>query len=128
MKYLKRFYNYDSFRKGQDEIIRTVLEGHNTLGVMPTGGGKSLCYQIPALCFDGLSIVISPLISLMKDQIDTLKACKYPAEMINSTVHPYEQRQIMAATASGELKLLYLTPERLRNQNFLKWLQEQKIV
>ena len=114
MKYLKRFYNYDSFRKGQDEIIRTVLEGHNTLGVMPTGGGKSLCYQIPALCFDGLSIVISPLISLMKDQIDTLKACKYPAEMINSTVHPYEQRRIYKLL-SGELAS-YLTPRLLQSK------------
>lgn len=94
---------------------------------MPTGGGKSICYQIPALCLDGMTIVISPLISLMKDQIDTLKNINYPAEMINSTVTVNEQRRIMEAAVRNELKLLYLTPERLKNENFLKWLRMQKI-
>ncbi|HBD96236.1 MAG TPA: hypothetical protein DDY71_14905 [Spirochaetia bacterium] len=125
--FLKKYFGYESFRKGQDSIVQSVLKGNDTLGVMPTGGGKSICYQIPALCLPGMTIVISPLISLMKDQIDTLKEKNYPAEMINSTIEYNEQRRIMEYVNSGRVKLLYLTPERFKNENFLLWLKEQNI-
>ena len=120
---LRDYFGYESFRKGQDKIIESVLAGRDTLGVMPTGGGKSLCYQIPALCFSGVTIVISPLISLMKDQIDSLTQRGYPAAMLNSTVSPEIAREVMESVLSGKIKLLYLTPERFRSQRFLEWLK-----
>ena len=120
---LRDYFGYESFRKGQDKIIESVLAGRDTLGVMPTGGGKSLCYQIPALCFSGVTVVISPLISLMKDQIDSLTQRGYPAAMLNSTVSPEIAREVMESVLSGRIKLLYLTPERFRSQRFLEWLK-----
>lgn len=127
LKILNNIFGYSDFRPGQIEIIKSVLSGCDTLGVMPTGGGKSLCYQVPAMCFPGLTVVISPLISLMKDQIDTLKSKKYPAEMINSTVSFTDQHRIMDDVFAGRVKLLYLTPERLKNEQFVRSLQECKI-
>ena len=123
LKVLHDYFGYEGFRKGQDKIIESVLSGHDTLGVMPTGGGKSLCYQVPALCFSGLTIVISPLISLMKDQLDSLTSRGYPAAMLNSTVSPDVVREVTQDVLSGKIKLLYLTPERFRNQRFLEWLK-----
>lgn len=123
LKVLHDYFGYDNFRSGQDKIIEAVLSGHDTLGVMPTGGGKSLCYQVPALCLPGITIVISPLISLMKDQLDSLAERGYPAAMLNSTVPPEAARETAENVLSGKVKLLYLTPERFRSQRFLEWLK-----
>ncbi|HOV14987.1 MAG TPA: ATP-dependent DNA helicase RecQ, partial [Spirochaetota bacterium] len=125
--YLEKYFGYKEFRKGQELIIGSILEKKDTVGVMPTGGGKSLCYQIPALCFPGLTIVISPLISLMKDQIDFLHSINYPAELLNSTVNQQKQREIVNLIEQNQLKLLYLTPERFKNENFLNWISKQNI-
>ncbi len=125
--YLKQYFGYDSFRPGQKEIIESILKSRDTLGIMPTGGGKSICFQIPALCMEGLAIVISPLISLMKDQTDGLKLINYPAELMNSTVSQERQREIMSEVEAGHIKLLYLTPERFRSRFFMEWLRDQKI-
>ena len=124
---LDRFFGYKEFRKGQELVINSVLSGKDTLGIMPTGGGKSICYQVPALCFDGLTVVISPLISLMKDQMDFLSSKNYPAGMLNSTVNYQMQNSIMKDCEEGNIKLLYLTPERFRNENFIEWLETVKI-
>ncbi|HRU45494.1 MAG TPA: DEAD/DEAH box helicase, partial [Spirochaetota bacterium] len=108
IEYLKQYFHYDDFRLGQKLIIESVLDKKDTVGIMPTGGGKSLCYQIPALCFDGVTIVISPLISLMKDQMDFLNSINYPAGMLNSTVDYFYQNDVKNRTENGSLKLLYL--------------------
>ncbi|MCG8570734.1 MAG: RecQ family ATP-dependent DNA helicase [Spirochaetes bacterium] len=124
---LQQTFGYSDLHPGQNEIIDSVLKKKNTLGIMPTGGGKSLCYQIPALYFNDLTIVISPLISLMKDQIDFLNSLKFPAAMINSTVEYYKQVQIKKMVETGEIRLLYLTPERFKNPQFTAWLADQKV-
>ena len=92
---LQKYYGYKSFRKGQEEIINTILNGEDVLAIMPTGGGKSLCYQVPALCMDGLTIVISPLISLMKDQVDSLTSMGIDASYINSSLSSEDYNQIL---------------------------------
>ncbi|MFC7440372.1 DNA helicase RecQ [Laceyella putida] len=115
---LQKIYGYDAFRPGQRKIIQSILAGHNTMGIMPTGGGKSICYQIPALMFPGITIVISPLISLMKDQVDGLKQLGIPATYINSTLHSYEIEQRIEALREGKVKLLYIAPERLESGRF----------
>ena len=125
--YLEKYFGYKEFRKGQELIIDSILNKNDTVGIMPTGGGKSLCYQVPALCFSGLTIVISPLISLMKDQIDFLHKINYPAELLNSTVNPQKQRDIANMVEQNQLKLLYLTPERFKSEVFSKWISEQNI-
>lgn len=109
---LKERFGYDDFRPGQTEAVSAVLEGRDTLVVLPTGGGKSLCYQVPALLLDGLTVVISPLISLMKDQVDALTARGLPATFINSTLSQTEVSERMARVQRGEIKLLYVAPER----------------
>lgn len=124
---LNKYFGYNSFKEGQELIINSILNKKNTLGIMPTGSGKSLCYQIPALNFKNLTIVISPLISLMKDQIDYLHLKKYPAEMINSTVPYSRQLIIKELLEDNKLKLLYLTPERFKNENFLKFITSLNI-
>ncbi|WP_156319958.1 DNA helicase RecQ [Bacillus sp. FJAT-18017] len=124
---LKTYYGYDSFRAGQERAIIEVLSGRNTLCVMPTGGGKSVCYQIPALLMEGTAIVISPLISLMKDQVDALVQLGIPATYINSSISGREAAERMDAARSGRYKLLYIAPERLESQDFVWELQEMKI-
>jgi len=109
---LKRYFGYDDFRRGQVDVVASVLAGNDTLGVLPTGGGKSLCYQIPALVLPGLTIVISPLISLMKDQVDRLARHGISATFLNSTLGAGEVSTRLARAARGELKLLYVAPER----------------
>ncbi|RYD58198.1 MAG: DNA helicase RecQ [Sphingobacteriales bacterium] len=110
---LKHYFGYDEFRLNQQQIIESVLNGNDVLAIMPTGGGKSICYQLPALLHDGLTIVISPLIALMKDQVDGLLANGIDAAYLNSTVGVHEQQQILSDAKSGKLKLLYIAPERL---------------
>ena len=112
-QYLRRHFGYDNFRPSQQRVIQSVLGGHDTLGVLPTGGGKSICFQIPALVFDRLTLVISPLISLMQDQVEALKRRGVAAAYLNSTLAPAESREIMQAVRTGSLRLLYVSPERL---------------
>ncbi|MEG0260979.1 MAG: RecQ family ATP-dependent DNA helicase, partial [Lysinibacillus sp.] len=116
---LKQHFGYDEFRIGQKNIIEQTLHGQSGLCVMPTGGGKSICYQIPALMLEGLTIVISPLISLMQDQVDALKAADIPAAYINSSLTMQEVDETIQLASSGYLKLLYIAPERLDNDYFL---------
>ncbi len=116
---LKKYFGYDSFRKGQKQIIDAILAGRDVMCIMPTGGGKSLCYQIPALMMPGTTIVVSPLISLMKDQVDALEQMGVPAACINSSMEPDEIRRITNNATNGEYKLLYVAPERLLTGGFL---------
>ncbi|TDL57690.1 DNA helicase RecQ [Paenibacillus dendritiformis] len=115
---LKRVFGYDDFREGQKRIIEYILEGKNTVGIMPTGGGKSICYQIPALMLQGVTLVVSPLISLMKDQVDALHSLGVEAAFINSTQEMGEAGRIVRRAEEGRLKLLYVAPERLESEWF----------
>ncbi|WP_421664425.1 DNA helicase RecQ [Lysinibacillus telephonicus] len=124
---LKQYFGYDSFRIGQEQVIQNVLEGRDTLCVMPTGGGKSVCYQIPSLCSDGTTIVISPLISLMKDQVDILRSNGIPAAFINSSLTYSQIDQTMEDVRNGLTKLLYIAPERLENESFCKELSQLNV-
>ena len=115
---LNRYFGYDSFRPGQSGIVSAILTGHDVLGVMPTGAGKSICYQIPAAILPGVAVVISPLISLMRDQVDALNDVGLPAAFINTTQTPDEQDLVFAQALSGQIKLLYVAPERLETERF----------
>ena len=115
---LNRYFGYDSFRPGQSGIVSAILAGRDVLGVMPTGAGKSICYQIPAAILPGVAIVISPLISLMRDQVDALNDVGLPAAFINTTQTPDEQDLVFAQALSGQIKLLYVAPERLETERF----------
>ena len=126
-KLLQDYFGYDSFREGQETIINYVLDSKSSLCVMPTGGGKSLCYQIPSLLLDGTTIVISPLISLMKDQVDALLQAGIPATFINSTLTTEEVRETMEEVQNGQYRLLYIAPERLESQSFLNQLKKVKV-
>src|SRR5688500_10913621 len=109
---LRERFGYPDFRPGQTKAVSSVLEGRDTLVVLPTGGGKSLCYQVPALVLPGLTVVVSPLISLMKDQVDALNAKGLPAAFINSTLSANDQADRLARAETGRIKLLYVAPER----------------
>ncbi|MEZ0481711.1 DNA helicase RecQ [Planococcus sp. SSTMD024] len=126
-KLLQSHFGYDSFRTGQEQAITQVFDGQNTICVMPTGGGKSMCYQIPALAMEGTTIVVSPLISLMKDQVDSLQAAGIPAASINSSLDFHEVREILHEVQMGIIKLLYIAPERLDSEIFLDGLQGVKV-
>ncbi|MBK9761306.1 MAG: DNA helicase RecQ [Flavobacteriales bacterium] len=119
---LERHFGYKTFRPQQQEIIEHVLAGNDAVVLMPTGGGKSLCYQIPALALDGLTVVISPLIALMKDQVQALQGNGIPAAFMNSSLGYAEEQAISEQLHKGELKLLYLSPERLFAQNVMDWI------
>ena len=116
---LKRCFGYDSFRRGQRELISEILNGHDVLGIMPTGAGKSICYQIPALLLPGLTIVVSPLISLMQDQVASLCENGIPAAYLNSSLDEMTRRETLAAVFQGRVRILYATPERLETESFL---------
>ena len=115
---LTRYFGYDSFKPGQQGIVEALLAGRDVLGVMPTGAGKSVCYQIPAALSPGMTLVISPLISLMRDQVDALNDLGLPAAFINTTQTPDEQAMVFAQAAAGQIKLLYVAPERLETGRF----------
>ena len=120
---MKRYWGYDSFRPLQAEAMASAMSDRDSVVVLPTGGGKSLCFQTPAVCRPGLTLVVSPLISLMKDQVDALRACGVAAATVNSTLSYAERRQVAEQINRGELKLLYASPERLlasRTLDFLK--------
>ena len=110
---LKQYFGYDHFRPLQEEIISTITGGKDTIVLMPTGGGKSICFQLPALLFDGLTIVVSPLIALMKDQVEALKANGIQAGCINSTISHEEADALMLSCRNGNTKMLYVSPEKL---------------
>ena len=116
---LREHYGYSSFKKGQEQIIDSILQGRDTLGIMPTGGGKSVCFQIPALLLPGLTLVFSPLISLMKDQVDALDSLGIPGAFINSSLSYEEVEERIGRAARGQFKLLYVAPERLESARFL---------
>ncbi len=125
---LRTTFGYDSFRLGQQEVIDTVIAGQNALVIMPTGGGKSLCYQVPALAMAGLTVVVSPLIALMRDQVAALKANGVAAGTLNSSTPPEEASAVNAALRDGTLRLLYLSPERLLMDGMIERLQGLKPV
>lgn len=124
---LKQYFGYDTFRPNQLEIIETLLSGRDTVVIMPTGGGKSVCFQIPALVMDGVAIVVSPLIALMKDQVDALRVNGIRAGYVNSSASGVEQLRIMDAARNEQLDLLYVSPERLLSQDFMSFLKTLKI-
>src|SRR3989338_4715840 len=127
IKILKTVFGYDKFRDKQEEIINHIISGKNALVLMPTGGGKSLCYQIPALCLDGVTIVISPLIALMQDQVSAIKELGVKAAALNSSIGAKEIFATKNALKNGELKLLYIAPERLLSPDFMCFLSEIEI-
>ena len=115
---LKQYFGHADFRPGQEALIDALLSGRDALGVMPTGAGKSICYQLPALALPGLTLVISPLISLMKDQVTALREAGLPAAFVNSTVSPREARETYHLAEKGIYKLIYVAPERLSAGDF----------
>src|SRR5512138_3846566 len=124
---LKETFGYDTFRPLQREVIENVLAHRDTLAVMPTGGGKSLCYQIPALLFEGLTVVVSPLIALMKDQVEQLRAFGVPTLFLNSSLSPQEYLENMEYVRRGEVKLLYVAPETLLTPRILALLDSVRV-
>lgn len=120
---LRTYFGFEALRPGQSEVVQAILAGRDAMGIMPTGGGKSLCYQLPALCRPGLTVVVSPLIALMKDQVDALQARGIPAAAVNSSLGAEEYRQVMQALRRGELKILYVAPERFAQESFLELLR-----
>jgi ATP-dependent DNA helicase RecQ len=124
---LRRHFGFDSFRAGQSEVINAILEGKDAVVVMPTGSGKSLCYQLPAMMLSGATLVVSPLIALMKDQVDALRARGLPATFINSSISIGEQHERIDALRRGELKLVYVAPERFRSARFVEAMQRAGI-
>ncbi|MDO4179165.1 MAG: ATP-dependent DNA helicase RecQ [Phascolarctobacterium sp.] len=124
---LKKYYGYDSFRAGQEEVIKELVSGRPVLAVLPTGAGKSVCFQLPALMMDGLTIVVSPLISLMKDQAENLSRRNIPAAFLNSSLNNNEYGKILYEALRGKYKFLYVSPERLSNVNFRKFAQKANV-
>ncbi len=116
---LKEYFGYDGFREGQEELMDAVLSSRDVLGIMPTGAGKSLCFQIPALLMEGITLVISPLISLMKDQVEALNQAGVHAAYLNSSLTPGQYRKALGLAAAGRYKLIYVAPERLVTEAFL---------
>lgn len=124
---LKKYFGYDSFREGQRELTDSILSGRDTLGVMPTGAGKSICYQIPALMLPGITLVISPLISLMQDQVTALVQAGIRAAYINSSLSLSQMNTVIRNAEAGVYKLIYVAPERLDSEYFLSFAQNADI-
>ena len=124
---LHKYYGYTSFRKGQENIITSIINKEDVLAIMPTGGGKSICYQVPALCLDGITIVISPLISLMKDQVDALKTMGVKARLINSSLSNSEYSEALEEIENDECKIIYIAPERLDSMEFVNIIRGKNI-
>lgn len=124
---LKTLFGFDTFRPGQRDVMEAILQGQNALVVMPTGSGKSLCYQLPACAMEGITLVISPLIALMKDQVDALDAKKIPATFINSSISAKEQQDRIWGMEQGHYKIVYVAPERFRNAQFCRALERTKL-
>ena len=124
---LHKYYGYTSFRKGQENIITSIINKEDVLAIMPTGGGKSICYQVPALCLDGITIVISPLISLMKDQVDALKTMGVKARLINSSLSNSEYSEVLEEIENAECKIIYIAPERLDSMEFVNIIRGKNI-
>ena len=124
---LKEVFGYDTFREGQEGLIDHTLAGRDVLGIMPTGAGKSVCFQIPALLFSGITIVVSPLISLMKDQVAALNAAGVHAAFINSSLTEGQYRKAMEFAAQGRYKIIYAAPERLMTESFLALTRQAEI-
>jgi ATP-dependent DNA helicase RecQ len=124
---LKRYWGYESFRPLQEQAMRAVVSGRDSLVVMPTGGGKSLCFQVPAMAMEGLAVVVSPLISLMKDQVDALLECGIGAARVDSSQTPEENREAVRGVAEGRVRILYVSPERLVSGGFAAFLKAQRL-
>lgn len=124
---LKQYFGYSTFRKGQEELIDSLLSGRDAAGIMPTGAGKSICYQVPALLFEGITLVISPLISLMKDQVNTLTQAGIPAAYINSSLTPGQAYKAFGRARAGAYKIIYVAPERLLTDGFLDFAQNAAV-
>ena len=124
---LKQYFGHSGFRPGQEPLVDALLAGRDALGVMPTGAGKSVCYQLPALMLPGMTLVISPLISLMKDQVAALAQAGIPAAFLNSSLDAGEYRQVYRQIRRGECKLLYVAPERLQAEGFRRLVEEMPI-
>ena len=124
---LKTYFGYDEFRNGQDKLIESIIKGRDALGIMPTGGGKSICYQLPAIALDGITIVISPLISLMKDQVDSLNELGINAAFMNSTLDNGEFLQILEGIRGNSYKIVYVAPERLNTDSFINLVKDIRI-
>ena len=124
---LKRYFGYDSFRPLQEEVINNVIDRKDGFVLMPTGGGKSLCYQLPALMLDGITLVVSPLIALMKDQVDSLQACGVRAEFINSSISAAQISDICPRAKNNEVKILNIAPERFALKAFQDFLKSLKV-
>src|SRR6266576_3736410 len=121
---LQKYFGYDSFRPLQKEIVSDILSGKDVFVLMPTGAGKSICYQVPALVFEGLTIVVSPLISLMKDQVDGMRQNGIACSYLNSSLSRKEQDEIFDQLHANKIRLLYVAPKRLMQQSFLEFLQK----
>ena len=126
-KILKQYYGYDHFREGQIPVIEAVLEGRDVLGIMPTGAGKSVCYQVPALMMKGITIVISPLISLMKDQVGTLNQMGVHAAFLNSSLTSGQYYKALQLAKQGRYKIIYVAPERLETESFLDFALSEQV-
>lgn len=124
---LKKYFGYESFREGQQELITNILEHHDVLGIMPTGAGKSICYQVPAVMLEGITLVISPLISLMKDQVGTLNEAGIRAAYLNSSLSYAQYRKALSLARGYTYKIIYVAPERLMSDDFLSFAKEMKI-
>ena len=124
---LKQYFGYDSFREGQAKLIDSALEGRDVLGIMPTGAGKSLCFQVPALMMEGITLVISPLISLMKDQVGALNQAGIHAAFLNSSLTMNQYYKALSLASKNQYKIIYVAPERLMTEEFLSFVSKVDI-
>lgn len=124
---LRNYFGYSSFREGQEKLIDQILAGRDVLGIMPTGAGKSICYQVPALCMEGITIVVSPLISLMMDQVKALNQVGVHAAYINSSLTENQISKALSNARAGQYKIVYVAPERLETERFLDFARNVQI-